>query len=219
MKTKKGGWQKGFTLLELMFTMLLFPLLFLSVYGLTQMASVVFNLNDANARLNQNCIQVLRSVSREIGQTTPPAPFVSPSHLRLTVDANGNSVVIFQVPVDWDNDGDSVTGALSPQTEWGAYDDVGTSRDGRLGGWVRYQVVNNQLIREVLDATMNPLQNSARVIASNVNQFLAASDPSAMRVLVLTLGLRTTDVLGQSGRQRVLNATFTNRTLLRNTNA
>ena len=206
----KKNMQGGFTLVELMVYIALFPTIFLAIFSTLDMANVIFHTNDAFSRLNQNAMQTLRYISREIGQTSPN---VNPSHLNIAVDGAGNSVVRFQIPVDWDNDGDAVTGTLDPAVEWGNYDEAGQVQTGRLGGWARYSVVNNQLIREVLDATLTPVANLSHVVANDVQNFTVNQ---AQNTMVTSLTVQVADTVGQAGTARNLQMTFSSNTILRN---
>ena len=202
--------ERGFTLVETMFVMLLFPLLFFSAYSVLTMANLIFNTNDIFSRLNQSAMQTLRFVSREIGQTSPNT---SPSHLNISTDASNNSVVRFQIPVDWDNDGDAVSGSSNPVTEWGAYDMAGQTQDGKLNDWVRYSVSNNQLIREVLDAGLTPIQGLSTVVANNAQTFTLTQNQN---VVTLNMTLKASDQIGQSGKKRDFQSSFSTTTVLRN---
>ncbi len=202
---------QGFTLIELAFVLVIFPTLMISIFSVLDMANVIFHTNDVYSRLNQSAMQTLRSISREIGQTNPNP---TPPHLNITRDAGNNSIVAFQIPVDWDNDGDVITAGVNPNVEWGAYDEVGRFQSGRLNGWTRYSVVSSQLIREViqaLDAGQNPVMR--RVIANNVQNFNAVQ---TQNILSMTLTLSGTDTIGQAGRQRTIQTTFASDTVLRN---
>ena len=204
---------RGFTLIETMFVTLLFPMLMLSVYAILDISSTIFRTNGIYSELNEGSMQSLRYISREIGQTSPLA---NPSHLTIAAGAGGNNIVTFQIPVDWDNDGDAVTAALNPVVEWVAYDQIGQTQNGRLSGWIRYTVVNNQLVRQVLDAGLNPIANLQQVVANNAQTFTAALNQN-QKTLTMTLTLQRADRVGQKGaQQRVLQSTFTSRTILRN---
>ena len=207
----KPGKEKGFTIIELMVSILLLAMVFLSLFMIVTMANQVLRSNNISSNLNQSAMQELRSVLREIGQTSPNA---TPSHLNITTDVNNNSVVRFQIPVDWDNDGDADTGGLNPQAEWGAYDRVGFHTNGRLGAWARYSVVNGQLVRDVLDNALAIIQPQSQIIANDVLSFLAAQ---SQNTLTLTLTLRATDQTGKKATQvRSFQQVFTATTILRN---
>lgn len=209
---KRGSYdtEKGFTLVELLFVLLLLPLLFLSIYMVIDMANVIFRTSGGYSQLNHSAMQTLRYVAREIGQTSPLA---LPSHLSIALDGAGNNVVTFQIPVDWDNDGDAVTGSMNPAAEWGAYNDVGQTQSGNLDFWAQYQVVNNQLMRRVLDQSQNLVAGSERIVANNIQAFLVNQTGDELSITVI---LSVTDNLGQAGAPRTLSSTFTSRTLLRN---
>lgn len=209
MRRVEARTQKGFTLVELVMTGALFSLLSLSLFAVLNMANVIFHTNDVYSRLNTNAMQTLRSISKEVGETSPN---VTPSRLNITT-VSGNSVVRFQVPVDWDNDGDATSGTTNPSVEWGAYTLINQGQSGTLGGWIRYSVSNNQLVRDVLDAGLVQVAGSSNVVANNVQSFTVTQSGSA---IVMTLTVQVVDVRGQNGAQRTFSRTFTSRTLLRN---
>ncbi len=202
--------QRGFTLVELMVIVFIFPILILSTYFVLTTANVIFQTNDIYSRLNQNAAQVLRTINMEIGQTSPN---IAPTHLNIATDGNNNSIVRFQIPVDWDNDGDADTGGLNPQAEWGTYDLIGQRQGGRLSGWARYTVTNNQLIRDVLDSSLSPVGGLSQVIANNVQQFRVSQNQNA---LTMNLTMQGTDNIGQNGRSRNFQSTLSTNTILRN---
>lgn len=215
--------EKGFTLVEVLVAAFLFPVLFLSVYSLLNMANVISNTNDVFARLNQSAVQTLRNIDREIAQTSAVA---APNRIVITPDASNNSIVQFQIPVDWDVDGDVIGNGINNPLEWGVYDEAGqvdtsgAQRADILGRWARYSVVNGQLMRDVLDGGGNPIAGFSRVIANNVspanNSFLV-TQPAANTIRT-TLVLRGTDAIGQSGSARVFaDVPFSNDTVLRTT--
>ena len=203
------GGKKGLTAIELIISAGILAILTVSVYSLLSAANVISRTNDIYHRLNQDAMQTLRYFSREIGQTSPT---VSPSHLVITADGNGNSIVRLQMPVDWDNDGDVVVNNVTNATEWGAYDEAGQMQNGRLGAWVRYSVVNNQLIREVLTAGLNLIPGLSRVVANNVQTFSVVQN---LNVAQLSITLAATDA-ATARNPRTFQATFSNSTVLRN---
>lgn len=203
--------EKGFTLIELMISGFIVTVLFASVFTVVSMANQVFRTNDLYSRLNQNALQVMRSISREIGQTSPNA---SPSHLSISTDASSNSIIRFQIPVDWDNDGDADSGGANPAIEWGAYDNPGEKTNGRLDGWIQYSVSNNQLIRSVLTSGLSTVAGLDRVVANNVTSFTTSQSSN---VLTMTISFQVTDTVGQKSTQiRTFSQTFSNVTILRN---
>ncbi len=204
--------QKGFTLLETLVSVSISVVILLSVFAVITMASTIFRTNELSFRVDQTAMQTLRSISREIGQTSPKS---APSHLKITTDGSGNSVVRFQIPVDHDNDGDADTGGLNPQAEWGAYDTHGSTSGGRLGGWTRYSVnAQRQLVRDVLDSSLTVISSESKVLANNVQTF---SVSKSLSTVTMTMLVRETDTIGQKGASsRNIQATFSTSTLLRN---
>ncbi len=211
--------QKGFTLVEMSFVTVIFPILIFSIYSVFNVSNVIFRTNNVFSQLNQNAMQTLRYLSREIGQTSPN---IVPSHLSLTTDANNNTIVTFQIPVDCDNDGDVVDyeGSScvpdqnhSPDVEWGAYNETGQTQNGVLGRWVRYSVSNQQLIREVLTSGLAPVAGLRRVVSNQVQNFTVTQNS---RTLTMNITLSGTDTVGQKGKPRTVQASFKSSTILRN---
>ncbi len=217
---------RGFTLIELMLVVAILPLFALSVYGIMEISDVMFRSSDASGRLNHDAMQSLRSISREIGQTSPNA---NPQRLTLAQDAFNNTVVTFQTPVDWDNDGDIINLAANPAVEWGAYDQAVQTRSCQsvavapncnapnlpqdMGRWVRYSVTNNQLNRDVLNAAFAPVPGLSRVVANDVQIFTVNRNQN---LVTMTLTLQATDATGQAGTARTFPLTFSSDTVLRN---
>ncbi len=203
--------EKGFTLLELTLAAALLTIVLLSVFSVTVMSQQIFTDNGTYAQLTTGSMETLRHISREIGQTSPN---VSPSHLTITAGAGGNSTVCFQIPVDWDNDGDAVTASMNPAVEWGAYDWVGQTTNGRLNGWTCYSVNNaQQLVRDVRDSALVPVGGLSRIVTNNVQNFVVSRNTDNLQ---MTLTLQATDRVGKNGVARVKNSTFTSTTILRN---
>lgn len=204
--------EKGFTLLELLVAGALFTVVMLSVFSVAVMSQQIFTDNGTYARLTQGGMEMLRHIEREIGQSSPNT---SPARITITADADGNSEVCFQIPVDWDNDGDVVTSDMNPDVEWGAYDWVGQTDNGRLNGWTCYSVDTDegQLIRDVRDSSMNAIDGLTRIVASNVQSFQASRDTDR---LTMSMTVEATDEIGKDGTPRVHEMTFTSTTILRN---
>jgi prepilin-type N-terminal cleavage/methylation domain-containing protein len=203
--------QKGFTLVEIMVVTGLLSVMIIALYSVTSYSQALFYNQNAYAQLTQGTAQTLRTVMREVGQSSPNT---TPNHLDIVTDGSGNSVLTFQIPVDWDNDGDAFSGSLTPVMEWGAYDSVGSSTNGRLNDWVAYYVNNtSQLIREIRNGGGVAYANTARVVSSNVQNFLVTQSGEQLR-MVLTL--RLVNTVGQAGGARTQTQTFTTETLLRN---
>lgn len=204
--------EKGFTLLELVVSGALLTVIMLSVFSVTVMSQQIFTDNGVYARLTQGGMETLRHVGREVGQT---GPNTNPDRITITADGNGSSVLCFQIPVDWDNDGDVVTAAMNPAVEWGAYDWVGQTTNGRLGAWTCYSVDNaaDQLIRDVRDSALAPIAGLSRIVANNVQTFVAARNTDR---LTMTITLQAADTVGKNGVTRNHQMTFNSTTILRN---
>lgn len=202
--------QRGFTMVEVVFVTGLMSIIMFSIYSTLTMAQGIFNVNNVYSQLTQGAMQTLRYIGREIGFTSPN---LSPGRLNISMDANGNSIVRFQVPVDWDNDGDVVAGNLVPVTEWGAYEEPGPTQNGVLGAWARYSVVNNQLVRDLLDAGLFAIAGTRRVVSNDVLNFSVAQNVNVVR---MTLTLQKPDNLALGG-SRTIQSIFMSETLLRNT--
>lgn len=203
---------RGFTLVELMFSALIFSIIVLSVYSLLNMSNVIFRTNDAYAQINHNGMQILHSISRELRQAGTDS-----SRLVITTDASNNSVVRFQIPVDYDNDGDVTVSSLSNAVEWGSYDQAGQTQRGAgqnpLDRWAQYSVANNQLIRQVLDSALAPVIGLNRVISNGVQTFTITTNQNT---LTMNVTLTATDSAGQAGSGRTFQITSTAQTVLRN---
>jgi prepilin-type N-terminal cleavage/methylation domain-containing protein len=192
--------KKGFTLIELMMVSAIAPMFIISIYLVLDLASVIFRTDSIYSQLNQSSLQNIRHFSREISQTSPLA---SPGH----------SVVAFQIPVDWDNDGDVIQDGTSHITEWGAYNQAGEIQNGILGAWVQYSVVNNQIVRELLDSNLLPIGGSSRVITDNLTSFTVTQNQDRVQV---DIRVQRTDSTGQSGASRVIQQSFANQVFMRN---
>lgn len=210
--TKTLKTQTGFTLVELMVVTGLLSVILMGVYSVTAYSQAIFLDGHSYARLTQSSTQTLRTLSREIGQTSPNA---APSHLNITTDGNGNSVVAFQIPVDWDNDGDAISGSLTPIVEWGAYDSPGQLQDGRLNDWTAYYVNDdNQLVREIRNAAAGTAYaNTEQVVSNDVQLFQVTKNGDNLSML---LTVQLTDTVGNHGTSKVHTQTFQSNTLLRN---
>ena len=174
-------------------------------------SETVFRTQGVNTDLNQGAMQMLRYIGREIGEGNPT---LANNRLTLTTDANGDSVITFQVPVDWDQDGDILVDGTTNTVEWGAYRFVNEPGGvGWLNRWTRYRVLNNQLLREILNTDGISINSSDVIIGSDVQAFNVSQINEKMQI---NLTLRDSDDMGQSGTARAFQTTFTVETLLRN---
>ena len=205
---------KGMTVVELLVAAFLFSIFSLTLFAVFNLSNIIIRTNDVHTRLTFDGMQVLRSVDREIRQTS-----YTTDRLVITTDGNSNSVVRFQVPVDYDDDGDVVSSSLTKSVEWGAYDNAqdttkGTYGNNPLNRWTRYSVTNGQLIRDVLDATLTAVSSLSRVMANDVQSFTVTQ--ASTTILTITINFSAQDKAGQSGSARTIQSSFTNKTILRN---
>lgn len=202
--------EKGFTLVETLFVAILLPIMFLSLYGVIDMANTIFQTNTVFAQFNQNAMQSLRSIGRELGETSA---LTGTTRLDITTDEEGNSIVDFQIPVDWDNDGDVYSGTLTPITEWGAYHNPNDIGNAELEGWTRYFVTEGQLVREVFNEDMEAIEGTARVVSNNVESFQVTKNGDRV---TMQIEMRISDDIGRKGQAQSYTWNFSNETFLRN---
>jgi hypothetical protein len=190
-----------------------FSLLSLAIFSTITSANAILRMQTLNADINQGGMQMLRSIGREILEGNPAA---DQSHLILTTDANGNSIVTFQVPVDWDADGDVVQNTLTQTVEWGAYRFVRTPEaQSWLNGWVRYRVVNGQLLREILESSNGAVLASDSIIPRDALAFQITPASAKRYDILLTIGKQ--DAIGQKGTfVRTYQTTFDADVMIRN---
>ena len=205
--------ERGFSLTELMMAATLFALLSLALFSTISSASTIFQMQTLNAGINQGGMQLIRSIAREIAESSPLTDL---SHLTITPDASANSIVSFQVPVDFDHDGNIVQDNLTQTVEWGAYRFVRKPQSQSwLNGWVRYRVVNNQLLREVLSALNGPVVATDIIVPRDVQVF-QLSPASTNRYSILLTILKTDTVNQKGATARTYQTTFDEDVFLRN---
>lgn len=204
--------ERGVTLIEIMIASAFFSLLSFALFSTISSAGTILQMQTLSAGINQGGMQLLRSIGREIAESSPVA---DQSHLILATDASSNSVVTFQVPTDWDNDGDVVQSTLSQTVEWGAYRSVREpQQQSWQNGWVRYRVVNGQLLREVLNSSNGTVLATDILVPRDVLSFQITL---VNRRVSIVLTIRKTDTVGQKGANaRTYQATFDGDVLLRN---
>ncbi len=89
----------GFSLAELMVCVLLSSIMYLTVFVSAQTGILSMRHTDVRIHLNDQLRRAVDAFGREIVQTSPA---VVGTHISLTTDGNGNSVVSFQIPIDAD---------------------------------------------------------------------------------------------------------------------
>lgn len=213
-REKGGKGTLGFTLGEVIIAVAFFSLLSFALFAVLMSANNIFRMQALNASANQSGMQLIRSIARELAESSPIA---DQSHFILAAaDADGNNSVQFQVPVDWDNDGDVVQNSLTQTTEWGAYRVVREpEQQSWLNGWVQYRVENQQLLREVLEAVNGNVLATDVLVAADVTGFQITQVSTNRYRVALTV--EKADTVGQKGSTpRIYQTIFGGNVLLRN---
>ena len=202
----------GYTIAELLMSTFIFSTMATSLYSLLSLSNIIVRTHDVQTRISYDGLQVLRTINRELTQTS-----YTTDRLVITTDGSGNSIIRFQIPVDYDDDGDVAASDLTKSIEWGAYDKLGNTAKGSganpLSRWVRYSVSNGQLQREVLDSMLAADTSLTTVICNDVLSFTAVQNTTT---ITLTLTVSVTDTTGQAGATRTMQHAFTYQTNLRN---
>lgn len=213
-KPQKKTWKgtRGITLVETVMASVLFSFLFLALYSTLSSAGNILRMQLLNSGINQNGMQVLRSIHREIAESDPNT---DENHWILGSDAKGNNTITFQVPVDWDNDKDVVQDTLTQPVEWGAYRFMrDATQQSWLDGWVRYRMLNDQLVREVLTSANGTPVVTEVLIPRDVQAFKVSLDDPRVSIL---LTVKKSDVIGQKGTAtRTYETTFKGNVTVRN---
>ena len=191
---------------------ILFSLLFLALYSPIASAGNMLRMQLLNSGINQSGLQILRSIHREIAESDPTT---DGSHWIPDWDAKNNSIITFQVPVDFDKDGDVVQSSLTQTVEWGAYRFVrDPTQNSWLDGWVRYRMLNDQLLREILTSANGTPVVTEVLIARDVQEFKVFPDGHRASIF---LTVKKSDTLGQKGAAtRTYETTFKGDVTVRN---
>lgn len=195
--------QRGLTLPEILMVSVLIALLAFALFSLLSAVTNLARVQALRAESDHGGVQIFRTLAREIAESSPRE---DGGHLILETDAAGNSVVRFQVPVVWDLNGDA---------KWGAYRTIRETRQQPwLNGWVRYRIVGQQLIREVLSPVDTKPVATDVLIPQDVQSLHLTKNG---RQLSIVLQMKKTDLLGQKGpASRTYQTTFDMNVLLRN---
>jgi hypothetical protein len=184
---------KGVGLIELAITMVIFLVLIGMLYAAMNSNRVTVNEGQDMIKLQQETRKVIDRITREL----------TASRSALVTIPITNDSVTFQMPVDWDSDGDAVD--ASGLVEWGA--------EGNLSWTIRYflgGLNNQQILRRVFNAS-GVQQGADTVVANDINLFQVTRQPAQPnRILInLTAQKNTLD-------QRVINFNSGEQILLRN---
>lgn len=140
----------GFTFIEVMITLLVFSIISLTLWAVLSTGKHSWHRGVTQIELQQETRKAMDRITKELRQS-------GSTHMAIS---GAGTVLTFQVPVDWDNDGDIVDD--DGNIEWGADD----TKD-----WaIQYFLNNNrQLLRRTLDAYPNGNQTGAdKILANNI---------------------------------------------------
>ncbi len=205
--------QNGFSLIDLIMTIGILPILFAVLMATTQAAGNTMRAQVSVAALNQGGQQMLRSIARELSQSDP----IDGDGQFVITDGSPYDSVRFRVPVDHDDDGD-VVGATEDAFEWGASAPCNTTPgvspcEAPHSGWalwqnywVRYQVTGTTLYRQVLDASFNLVSGYSQPVAKNLTAFSVSKNSNLVTV---SATFQETDSVGQFGQSRSYSQTYT----------
>lgn len=194
--------KSGFTFVELMITLLVFSIISLTLWSVLSTGKDSWHRGVTQIELQQETRKAMDWITKELRQS-------GLGHAQIS---GAGTVLTFQVPVDWDNDGDIVDDAGN--IEWGA--------DGNKDWAIQYFRNNNrQLLRRTLDAYPNGNQTgSDKILANNIrsdtpppNALLFTGTPvAAPTVIGIELAAQKPALPGQ-----LLQATLESQVTLRNT--
>jgi len=143
---------RGFTLVELMVTMLIFSIIIATMFGVLSVGRQSWYTGSTQVDLQQETRKAMGRMVKELRKTGSD---------HVTID-NGGARITFQVPVDWDSDGDVVDN--NGDVEWGA--------EANLDGSLQYYLnsSNRGLLRRVLDGYPNGNQVGVdTTLANNIH--------------------------------------------------
>ncbi len=155
----------GFTMVETLVSLAIFSLIIGSLLSLAVTQNNFFNACMGKWDVNRLARKSMNNMVKEIRMSNALNSSIWDRPIDqagVTEDANNGRSVVFQLPVDWDGDGDFLDDYL--RLEWGA--------EGGLDWTIEYCWDNTteQLLRRVWDDT-NTLVSQI-VISNNVSSFL-----------------------------------------------
>jgi len=142
----------GFTLIELMVVALISLIILAVIFGVLSAGRQSWRTGSTQVELQQETRKAMDWMVKELRES-------GPAQANIT---GGGSIITFQVPVDWEPDGDVVDN--NGNIEWGAEDNLGRSIQYLLGG-----LNNRQLLRKVLNGFPVGAQVGVdRILANNI---------------------------------------------------
>jgi len=163
--------RKSYTLVEMLVVVALFGLLFAIIFELLAANRTAWDIGSTKQTIENEARFGLENMARELYRTDSN---------RINVTGGGNNQAItFQIPTGSNN----TTGNLI----WGA--------DGTPDYYLRYIINTTQLLRQVLDNNYNPVNNSTRVLAADIQGLQFSNNTSLLNITLTAqrsgLGKRT----------------------------
>ena len=205
--------QSGFTLIDLIVSIGLFPILMAVLIATAQASGNTMRAQVSISALSLSGQQMLRTIARELSQSDP----IDGDNQFLITDGTPYDSVRFRVPVDYDEDSD-VTGATEDAFEWGASAGCNTTpgttpcESPHTGWalwqnyWIQYKVTGTTLYREVLDTAYALVPGYQQTIAKNLTSFVISKSNNLVTV---TAAFQEQDLVGQNGQSRTYSQTYT----------
>ncbi len=167
----------GFTLVELMVVIVIFLIIFAAIYGVLSMGWQSWHTGNTHVELQQETRKAMDKMVMELRES-------GSGYVSIT---GGGSVITFQVPVDWDNEGIDLDGDGIADVTGDVIDNNGNIERGAplhlscrkphcegqddnchyQNYAISYLVGNNQLLRRVLDGYPAGNQVGADAILAN----------------------------------------------------
>lgn len=176
--------KKGYTLLETLIVVALFSLLFGIVFEILTTGGTSWNIGSTQQEVDTQVRQGLENMVKELYATNSGR-----SSITNDVPHPGSQIITFQVPVGYDVNGNII---------WGADEFNNYSIRYTIGG-------NQQLLRQVLDASGAVVSERERVLANYVQSL---NFTLANKILTITLTIQKT-ALGKRTLSRTLSSAVT----------
>ena len=169
-KTKQAKDISGMSIAELMISIGIFSILLSLFFSLVWSGNLSTSINSASLTLYSQARGASQVISQELGISDAG---------KITII--GTNTIKFQIP-DVDGTGKVIVSGQGDLV-WGD----GTTQ----GNFIQYKIINGSLVRQVLDASSNPISGRQSAIAQHVSQFTVATDPlnNSQYDLELTLSL------------------------------
>lgn len=192
----------GFTFIEVMITLLVFSIISLALWAVLSTGKHAWHIGKTQIELQQETRKAMDWITKELRQS-------GSAHVQIS---GLGTTITFQVPVDWDNDGDIVD--ADGNIEWGA--------DGNENWAIQYLLNNNRwLLRRTLDAYPNGNQiGMDKILADSIRS--DTPPPNALMFTGIPAGAPTVIEIEISAQKsaiprQLIQATLGSQVTLRNT--